>query len=133
MSSQREDYLKAIYEDVLSKGASSNKSLASSLGNAPASVTGMIQRLQEEGLVLREKTKILLSDEGLVRAQGLLRRHRLWEVFLVDILGYEAHEAHSIAEELEHVSDAQLLERLDAFLQYPKVCPHGLPIEEESL
>ena len=128
MSPHQEDYLKAIYEDVKRFGHSSNKSLAEELGHAPASVTGMVKRLVEEGLIRREKTKILLTNEGTALAEELLRRHRLWEVFLVKTLGYDPDEVHPLAEELEHVSDKRLLDRLDDFLHHPACCPHGSPI-----
>jgi DtxR family transcriptional regulator, Mn-dependent transcriptional regulator len=103
--------------------------LAETLSISPVSVNEMCRKLQDQGLVVYRPYKgALLTDEGEQRACYILRRHRLWEVLLVDRLGFEYAEAHDIACQLEHATPNPLADRLDAFLEYPVVNPRGEPI-----
>ena len=89
----------------------------------------MLQRLSSKGLVHYEKYKgVTLSESGRVQATLLIRKHRLWETFLVSELGFQWHEVHDIAEELEHINSTDLINRLDTYLGHPKFDPHGDPI-----
>lgn len=100
--------------------------LAETLSISPVSVNEMCRKLQDQGLVIYRPYKgALLTDEGEERACSILRRHRLWEVFLVDRLGFHYDEAHDIACQLEHATPNQLADRLDLFLNYPPVNPQG--------
>lgn len=132
-----ENYLKAIFKlSELARPRSERETasiptnaIAVEMGTSAASVTDMIQRLSEKGLVHYEKYRgVLLTDTGRQLATQLVRRHRLWEVFLVDKLGFTWHEVHDLAEELEHVGSEDLTDRLDAFLGHPRFDPHGDPI-----
>jgi len=103
--------------------------LAESLAVSPVSVNEMCRKMQDQGLVIYRPYKgALLTDEGQQFACRILRRHRLWEVFLVDKLGFSYEEAHEIACQLEHDTVNSLADRLDAFLEYPSVNPLGEPI-----
>ena len=129
-----ENYLKAIFKiaERDSKAASTN-AIAREMNTSAASVTDMIKRLSEKGFVDYEKYHgATLSNEGRVLATALVRRHRLWESFLVDKLNFKWNEVHDIAEELEHVPSDELISRLDAFLGFPRFDPHGDPIPSEE-
>lgn len=130
LSISEENYLKALYK--LSQDGNSRVStndIARSLSTAAASVTDMIQKLSDKGLVEYEKYKgCQLSPDGRSEAMGLIRKHRLWEVFLHDKLGFGWEEVHDFAEQLEHVRGNELVDKLDQFLDYPKFDPHGDPI-----
>jgi DtxR family Mn-dependent transcriptional regulator len=103
--------------------------LAETLSISPVSVNEMCRKLQDQGLVLYRPYKgALLTDEGQQRACYILRRHRLWEVLLVEKLGFEYAEAHDIACQLEHATPNLLADRLDALLEFPSVNPKGEPI-----
>lgn len=132
-----ENYLKAIYklsELARPKGERENSSIptnaiAQEMQTSAASVTDMLQRLSEKQLVSYEKYRgVTLTDSGRQLAVHLLRRHRLWEVFLVERLGFSWDKVHDLAEELEHVESTELTDRLDTFLGHPKFDPHGDPI-----
>lgn len=129
-----ENYLKAIYH--LSDGNKfmvSNKQLAEKLKVIPATVTEAIKKLHQNGLVEYEKSYgIQLSGKGFKIAAGVVRRHRLWETFLVKELGFKWDEVHDIAEEMEHINNAKLIERLNAKLGNPLYDPHGDPIPDEK-
>jgi len=112
--------------------------LARRLSISPVSVNEMCRRLQEQGLAIYRPYKgVLLTAEGKRQACQILRRHRLWEVFLVERLGFEPSQAHEAACRLEHATPELLVERLDAFLGYPQVNPFGQPVPrpqgEESI
>ncbi|MDX9863734.1 MAG: FeoA domain-containing protein [Anaerolineaceae bacterium] len=110
--------------------------LAEALSVSPVSVNEMCRKMQDQGLVIYRPYKgVLLTEEGQQFACRILRRHRLWEVFLVDKLGFSYEEAHEIACQLEHDTANSLADRLDAFLEYPSVNPLGEPIPrgEENL
>ncbi len=125
-----ENYLKAILRLTVPPDYTvSTNSIAAHLGSSAASVTDMLKKLGEKELILYQRYKgASLSETGNRIATSLVRKHRLWEVFLVQSLGMTWDEVHDIAEELEHIKSDQLIERLDAFLGYPKYDPHGDPI-----
>lgn len=125
-----ENYLKAIFKIAeKEKKSVSTNSLARALETSPASITDMVKKMADKNLVLYEKYKgVSLTPSGNKIATELIRRHRLWEVFLVDKLRFAWHHVHDIAEELEHIGPPELISRLDAFMDYPKFDPHGDPI-----
>jgi DtxR family transcriptional regulator, Mn-dependent transcriptional regulator len=125
-----EDYIKAIFKiSEKDTKAVHTKSIAQHMGSSAAAVTDMLQRLAAKGIVHYEKYYgVTLTTTGQKAATSLLRRQRLWEVFLVDKLRFPWHQVNQIADHLEHVADADLVLRLEAFLDYPKFDPHGDPI-----
>jgi len=123
-----EEYLKAIWI-VAQEGSATTNDLADHLGIAAPSVSAMLSKLQEQGLVSYTKYKgVSLSAQGLSQTLHLLRRHRLIETFLLEHLGYNWGEVHSEADHLEHAVSDTFTERLDAFLGHPSHDPHGDPI-----
>lgn len=110
-----------------------NIALSKALELNPATVLEMVRRMNERKLVeiLADKT-IILTDKGKKKALQIVRRHRLWEVFLVDKLSYKWNEVHDLAEQLEHIDSDDLVKRLEVFLGYPSVDPHGDPIPDEN-
>jgi DtxR family Mn-dependent transcriptional regulator len=131
-----ENYLKAIYKlaeaEPNTAGVSTNR-IAAALDTRAASVTDMLRRLAEKGLLNYEKYRgVQLTSEGQRLALLTIRKHRLWEVFLVQQLGFSWDEVHEVAEELEHVQSPLLMRRLDAFLGHPALDPHGDPIPTED-
>ena len=133
MTPNKEDYLKELYKLGGASHLVSNKDMSQVLHIAPASVSEMLTKLSQEGLVEIIPYKgTRLSMEGLKIAISLLRGHRLWEVFLIRHLGYSWSEAHEDAELLEHISTSRITERLDKFLNYPNYCPHGSVIPKSD-
>jgi len=129
-----ENYLKAIFKLSLSsiKGVNTN-ALADELNTKPSSVTDMIKKLSEKKLVNHIKYKgVSLSKEGNRIALSIIRKHRLWEVFLVETLNFNWDEVHDLAEELEHIQSDKLTDKLDQFLEFPKYDPHGDPIPDKN-
>lgn len=132
ISQAEENYLKAIFKisEKEAKAASTN-AIAAELQTTAASVTDMLKRLAEKNLIAYEKYRgVELSGEGNRLATALIRKHRLWEVFLVEKLGFAWDEVHDLAEQLEHVQGDDLVNRLDNFLGHPKFDPHGDPIPD---
>jgi len=130
LSVTEENYLKAIFKisERDAKSASTN-SISKEINTTAASVTDMIRRLSSKKLVDYQKYKgVMLTEEGNRLATGLIRKHRLWEVFLVEKLEFTWDEVHELAEQLEHIQSEELVERLDIFLERPKFDPHGDPI-----
>lgn len=129
-----ENYLKTIFMiSRAEKRPVSTSAIADELGVQSASVTDMIKKLSSKGLVRYKKYYgVELSDSGRKAAVKIVRKHRLWEVFLVEKLGFGWGDVHDVAEQLEHVRSEQLVDRLDAFLNYPKVDPHGDPIPDKD-
>lgn len=129
-----ENYLKAIYRLSQDKGLKiTPKAIADALNNNPASVVDMIRKLADKQLIAYDKKKgASLTIQGQKNAVLIVRRHRLWEVFLLEKLGYEWDEIHDIAEDLEHIKDATLADRLDKFLGFPEYDPHGDPIPKAN-
>ncbi|SJZ78048.1 iron (metal) dependent repressor, DtxR family [Pilibacter termitis] len=126
MTPNKEDYLKLILELGGGDDLVSNKEIVSNSDVTPASVSEMIGKLVKEELVTHTRYQgVQLTQKGLEKASELLRRHRLWEVFLVEKLGYQWNEVHQEAEILEHATSMELEKRLDEFLDFPKACPHG--------
>ena len=128
-----ENYLKAIYH--LSDGGKASVStndIASEIKTKPASVSDMLRKLSEKGLIsYRKYYGVQITEEGKKHALEVIRKHRLWEVFLVDKLNFAWDEVHEVAEQLEHIKSTSLIQRLDEFLNYPKFDPHGDPIPDE--
>lgn len=125
-----ENYLKAILRLSTPPGISvTTNAIAAHLETSAASVTDMLKKLADKELITYQRYKgALLTEAGNKVATRLVRKHRLWEVFLVESLGMTWDEVHDIAEELEHIQSDLLIDRLDAFLGYPKYDPHGDPI-----
>ncbi len=129
-----ENYLKAIFKVVeRERKSASTNAIAREIQTSAASVTDMIKRLADKELVNYEKYRgVTLTDLGRSLATDLVRRHRLWETFLVDKLGFKWNEVHDLAEELEHIDSNELVRRLDTFLNHPRFDPHGDPIPSEE-
>lgn len=125
-----ENYIKAVFKiSEKDKKAVSTNSLAENLSTSAASVTDMLKRLATKDMVVYEKYRgVMLTPAGNKTAIALIRKHRLWETFLVSKLRFGWHQVHDIAEQLEHIDSEELMSRLDAFLDYPKFDPHGDPI-----
>ena len=116
-----ENYIKAIYQLTISKSSASTNDIAKSLETKASSVTDMLKKLKEKKLVNYEKYKgVKLTKPGIKLALMLIRKHRLWETFLVEKLNFDWHEIHEMAEELEHINSDELILRLDSFLEYPR-------------
>lgn len=122
-----ENYLKAIY--TLQEKSTSNVStsaLAENLSVSAASVTDFVKKMAVKKLIAYEKSKgVSLTEKGKKIALGIIRKHRLWEVWLVEKLGFKWDEVHDIAEQLEHISSDALIKQLDKHLNYPTIDPHG--------
>ncbi|HEX8563870.1 MAG TPA: metal-dependent transcriptional regulator [Flavobacterium sp.] len=134
MTYSEENYLKAIYHLSLfqKKGVNTN-AIAKMLDTKASSVTDMIKKLAEKHFIEHQKYQgVLLTDKGLMAAKMIVRKHRLWEVFLVEKLGFPWDEVHDLAEELEHIKSEKLIDRLDAFLSFPRRDPHGDPIPDAN-
>jgi len=129
-----ENYLKAIYKLQETNGEIvATSALAQVMGVHAPSVTDMLKRMGQKKLVSYQKSKgVKLTEKGRQVAVGIVRNHRLWEVFLVDKLGYRWDEVHDIAEQLEHIHSEGLVNKLDAFLGFPKADPHGDPIPDAN-
>lgn len=132
-SSSKENYLKAIFHLQDEDGVVTTNALATELQTRAASVTDMLKKLKTQKLLLYEKYHgFRLSNEGKKVALQIIRKHRLWEYFLVEKLHFGWEEVHDIAEELEHISSKKLIDRLDEFLGFPKTDPHGDPIPDST-
>ncbi|HKH63788.1 MAG TPA: metal-dependent transcriptional regulator [Flavitalea sp.] len=132
-SSSKENYLKAIFHLQEEDGIVTTNALANELQTRAASVTDMLKKLKTQKLLLYEKYQgFRLSNEGKKVALQIIRKHRLWEYFLVEKLRFGWEEVHEMAEELEHISSKKLVDRLDEFLGFPKTDPHGDPIPDSS-
>ena len=126
----RDDYILAIYELIEKQENATNKKIADILGIKAASVSEMLKKLVDEGDVYTENKSICLTESGKKRARALLTKHRLWELFLVEYLGYSWKNVHEDAKALEYVTSNGLKDRLNEFLNKPKHCPHGNEIYE---
>ncbi|MEM6643676.1 MAG: metal-dependent transcriptional regulator [Bacteroidota bacterium] len=133
LSYTEENYLKALYH--LSQGGEdlvNTNSLADSMDTTAASANDMMKRLSQKGLIGHQKYKgASLLSEGKNIALRIIRKHRLWEVFLVQKLNFRWDEVHEIAEQLEHIQSPLLIQKLDEFLGHPSIDPHGDPIPDE--
>lgn len=132
LSHTEENYLKAIFKIGERDGESvSNNAISTEMQTSAASVTDMIGRLSKKELVHYQKHRgVSLTEDGRRVATHLVRKHRLWESFLVDKLHFTWDEVHEIAEQLEHIRSRVLVERLDEFLGFPRFDPHGDPIPD---
>ncbi|RKS01183.1 MULTISPECIES: metal-dependent transcriptional regulator [unclassified Flavobacterium] len=134
MTISEENYIKVIYHLSLvsPKGVNTN-AIAGMLETKASSVTDMLKKLSEKDLVSYQKYQgVNLTENGLLSAKMIVRKHRLWEVFLVEKLAFNWDEVHEIAEELEHIKSVALINKLDAFLGFPAFDPHGDPIPNEK-
>tara|TARA_B100000927_G_scaffold274097_1_gene253037 strand:- start:383 stop:1048 length:666 start_codon:yes stop_codon:yes gene_type:complete len=128
-SQSEEDYLKAVYHLQKENKSVSTNAIASYLEMKPSSVSDMLKKLADKKLIYYKKYKgSSLTKKGKLIALSIIRKHRLWETFLVDKLGFGWGHVHNIAEQLEHIDSEELIDKLDAFLQFPKYDPHGDPI-----
>ncbi len=129
-----ENYLKAIWKLVENSGvAVSTNEIAASVQTSPASVTDMLKKLADKKLISYQRYRgVTLSAKGRSVAIEVVRKHRLWEVFLVQQLGFKWDEVHDIAEQLEHIRSNELTEKLDKYLGFPKTDPHGDPIPDKT-
>lgn len=134
LSKAEENYLKAIYKLFeRQRGSVSTNSIAEEMSTTAASVSDMLKKLSDKKLINYEKYYgATLSDQGKAIATKLVRRHRLWETFLVSNLKFGWEEVHDLAEELEHVPSDRLIDRLEEFLSFPKFDPHGDPIPDRQ-
>ncbi len=131
LSVTEENYIKAVYHLQQASGSVTTNVLSAKLVTTPASVTDMLKKLKAKGLLLYEPYKVFcLSPTGSKIALEIIRRHRLWEYFLVEKLAFGWDEVHEVAEELEHVGSKKLVDKLDQFLDFPKFDPHGDPIPD---
>tara|TARA_B100001778_G_scaffold75906_1_gene61152 strand:+ start:758 stop:1420 length:663 start_codon:yes stop_codon:yes gene_type:complete len=134
LTTSEENYLKTIYNlSESGKNQVSTNSISKFLKTKPSSVTDMIKKLSAKKLLYHKKYKgTNISSNGKKLAIQIIRKHRLWEVFLFEKLNFKWDEVHKIAEELEHITNEKLIERLDKYLKYPKIDPHGDPIPNKN-
>ncbi|QXV64943.1 metal-dependent transcriptional regulator [Mucilaginibacter sp. 21P] len=126
-----ENYLKAIYKLSCAEGNVSTNQIATELATKASSVTDMVRKLADKALVNYARYQgVSLTDTGEKIALNIVRRHRLWEYFLVEKLHFKWDEVHDMAEEMEHISSTELINRLDAFMGCPTRDPHGDPIPD---
>ena len=124
VNSQKEDYLITIFKLMGEGEKVTNKSISEQLDLAPSSVTEMLKKLKDQGLVKNSKENIL-TDSGIALTKKILSKHRLWEFFLEKELEFSWKDVHPIANNLQSVTDDELLDKLNAYLGYPDYCPHG--------
>ena len=125
-TSSEEDYLKAIYALSYNNNGASTNALANHLNMKASSITDMLKKLSDKGWVNYEKYKgATLNMDGKIIALSIVRKHRLWETFLVNKLNFKWDEVHEIAEQLEHIKSNELVDRLDDFLGNPKFDPYS--------
>ncbi len=133
LSRSEEDHLKAIHSLIVAGGKASTNAISDRLNTKASSVTDMLKKLSEKGFVKHEPYYgAKLTAKGHKIALKLVRKHRLWETFLVSRLGFGWNEVHMVAEQLEHVSSDKLVEKLDEFLGHPAFDPHGDPIPDKD-
>ncbi len=131
-SQTEENYLKIIYHLSEISNPVQTNAIADRIQTKAASVTDMLKKLSDKELVDYIKYQgVTLTEKGKLTAINIVRKHRLWEVFLVEKLNFKWDEVHDVAEELEHIKSSLLVERLDEFLDFPKVDPHGDPIPDQ--
>lgn len=132
-TASEENYIKCIYHLQHNTGKVSTNLLAETISTKPASVTDMLKKLQTKKLVnYRKYYGVALTESGNKIALDVIRKHRLWEYFLVNKLGFNWTKVHDVAEHLEHISNKELINRLDDFLGNPSVDPHGDPIPDQK-
>ena len=132
-TTSEENYIKSIYHLQKDSDTVNTNSLAAEMQTSAASVTDMLKKLQRKKLLQYERYKgFKLNETGKKVALGVVRKHRLWEYFLVEKLGFAWDKVHPIAEELEHISSEELIKRLEQFLGNPSFDPHGDPIPDHN-
>lgn len=134
MTLSEENYLKAIYhlEKHYKEGVPTN-AIAEEMETKASSVTDMLKKLSEKNVLTHKKYQgARLTKKGMLHAKSVIRKHRLWESFLVEKLSFKWDEVHDVAEQLEHIKSEKLISELDRFLGYPKTDPHGDPIPDED-
>lgn len=134
LSFTEENYLKTIYRlsDGGEKAVLTNE-IAESMSTKAASVTDMVKKLSGKNLIAYEKYYgVKITKHGKTEALMVIRKHRLWETFLVDKLNFSWDEVHDVAEQLEHIQSSLLIEKLDEFLGFPTADPHGHPIPDKN-
>ena len=130
-STSEENYIKGIYHLQQETGLVNTNSLAAEMQTRAASVTDMLKKLKAKKILQYERYKgFKLNEAGKKAALDVVRKHRLWEFFLVEKLKFDWDKVHPIAEELEHISSDELIQRLDNFLGNPSFDPHGDPIPD---
>ncbi|HVV53707.1 MAG TPA: metal-dependent transcriptional regulator [Mucilaginibacter sp.] len=128
-----ENYLKAIYHLGIREENVGTNQIAAALNTKAASVTDMLKKLADKELINYTRYQgVTLTSEGEKVALSIIRKHRLWEYFLVEKLNFKWDEVHDVAEELEHISSQELIDRLDDFMGNPKYDPHGDPIPDSK-
>lgn len=134
MTFSEENYLKTIFHlTIISDSEISTNAIAEKMETKASSVTDMLKKLAEKDLVNYKKYQgVSLTENGKLAAKMIVRKHRLWEVFLVEKLDFSWDEVHDIAEQLEHIKSEQLINRLDDFLGNPTEDPHGDPIPDAN-
>ena len=133
-SLSEENYLKSIFhlQTISGKGISTS-AIAKKLDTQPSSVTDMIKKLADKQVLVYKKYQgVTLTNLGMKVAASIIRKHRLWEVFLVEKLNFSWDEVHDVAEQLEHIKSPKLINELDEFLGFPKKDPHGDPIPDKE-
>jgi DtxR family Mn-dependent transcriptional regulator len=126
-----ENYLKSIYHLLQNSESVSTNQLAAFINTKASSVTDMLKKLADKGLINYTPYQgVTLTAAGEKIAVNIIRKHRLWEYFLVEKLNFKWDEVHEVAEEMEHISSNELIDRLDKFMGYPKYDPHGDPIPD---
>ncbi len=126
LSYTEENYLKAIFQLSEQNEKVGTNQLAVHLEIKPATANDMLRKLKVKELIDQERYgKIELTEKGKIRALLIVRKHRIWETFLVEKLGFKDEDVHVIAEQLEHIQSEELVEKLDAFLGFPEKDPHG--------
>ena len=134
MTHSEENYIKIIFH-LRRKGMEevSTNAIAEQMDTKPSSVTDMVRKLSEKGLLHYKKYQgVKLTESGKAMALSIIRKHRLWEVFLVEKLNFSWDEVHEVAEQLEHIKSEKLIDKLDWLLDYPKYDPHGDPIPDKD-
>ncbi|MBK9148028.1 MAG: metal-dependent transcriptional regulator [Flavobacteriales bacterium] len=133
LTRSEEDHIKAVYALLQEADRASNKDIAERLRTKASSVTDMLKKLADKGWLKHEPYYgVKLTAKGQALALQLVRKHRLWETFLVDRLGFGWDEVHEVAEQLEHVASEKLTDKLDAYLGKPAFDPHGDPIPDRN-
>ncbi len=133
LSVKEQNYIKTIYTLCISSEVASNKHIAKNMGIQPSAVSDMLKRLAKKKIVHYTKYQgVKLSKKGIRVAMDIIRKHRIWEVFLYEKLNFKWDEVHEIAEQLEHINSTKLIDNLESYLGYPTRDPHGDPIPNKE-